>query len=139
MLLCHTQRVQRMPLDPARPVWVDDPQFLLKHTGCDTTQFPHPAAQFPHPAAQFPRPAASFPRPAAQTGGAVRASGGAAPAPGGDEQLRRRGVKARRSGFRARDADDPSAPTSTVSAGQLGMQTVTTSISGSQHAHHLLG
>ncbi|MFL6177175.1 MAG: wax ester/triacylglycerol synthase domain-containing protein [Ornithinibacter sp.] len=30
-LLRHRQRVQRMPLDLARPVWVDDPHFLLEY------------------------------------------------------------------------------------------------------------
>ncbi len=30
-LLRHRQRVQRMPLDLARPVWVDDPHFLLDY------------------------------------------------------------------------------------------------------------
>ena len=39
-LLRHRQRVQRMPLDLARPVWVDDPHFLLdyhlRHTAIPT-------------------------------------------------------------------------------------------------------
>ena len=30
-LIRHRQRVQRMPLDLARPVWVDDPHFLLDY------------------------------------------------------------------------------------------------------------